>query len=88
MGFYYGSSRPPDDGDRPGGLKEAMLITWIVFRTLALPLGVLFGGIAYLLLLFYLFTWHPLAGLAGILVVVAAVAARAAWEWKHPPAIE
>lgn len=88
MGFYYGSGTPPDDGNRPGGFKEAMLITWVVFRTLALPLGILFGGIAYLLLLFYLFTWHPLAGLAGMLVVVAAVAARGVWEWKHPPVIE
>lgn len=88
MGFYYGSGTPPGDGDRPGGFKEAMLITWIVFRTLALPLAILFGGVAYLLLLFYLFTLSPLLGLAGLLVPLGLVAARGLWEWKHPPVIE
>jgi hypothetical protein len=88
MGFYYGSGSPPPDGDKPGGFKEAMLITWIVFRVLAVPLAILFGGIAFLVVLFYLFTWHPLAGLAGILLIVAAVGARAAWEWRHPPHLE
>jgi hypothetical protein len=86
VGFYYGPGKPPDD-DEPGGIKEAMLITLIVFRTLALPLGLIIGGIAYLVLTFYLFTLHPLAGAAAILVVVAAVGARAIWEKRHPPTL-
>ncbi|MCC7365522.1 MAG: hypothetical protein IT303_14245 [Dehalococcoidia bacterium] len=88
MGFYYGSSTPPDDGNKPGGFKEAMLITWVVFRVLAVPLGILFGGIAYLLLIFYLFTIHPLAGVAGISLIFVAIGARAFWEWKNPPSLD
>lgn len=87
MSFYYGSSQPPDD-DKPGGFKEAMVITLAVFRVLAIPLALLFGGVFYLVLLFYLFSLHPLAGLAGILLVVGALVARGVWEAKHPPALE
>ena len=85
MGFYHGSSKPPQDDQ--GSLKEAMLITWVVFKTLALPLGVLIGTVAGLIVLFYLFAWHPLVGLAGIGLIVAAVIARGIWEAKHPPTL-
>jgi len=87
MGFYYGPGQPPDK-EPQGGLREALLITWVVFKTLALPLGILFGGLAYLVLLFVLFTVHPLLGLGGILVVVAAIGVRGLWELKHPPRLE
>jgi hypothetical protein len=85
VGFYYGSSKPPKDEEPPGGLKETLLIIWIVFQALALPLGILFGGIAYLVLLFVLFSINPFLGLGGILLVVAALVARGIWEAKHPP---
>lgn len=88
MGFYYGSSGPEPGNEKPGGLKEALYITWAVFRALALPLAVLFGGVAYLVLLFFLFALSVWAGLAGILVVVAAVIARGVWEATHPPHLE
>jgi hypothetical protein len=88
VGFYYGSGAPPEDPNDQGSFKEAMLITWAVFKTLALPLGILLGGIAYIVFLFYLFSIHPLLGLAGILVVVAAISARGLWEWRHPPSID
>jgi hypothetical protein len=86
MGFYYGPGTPPDD-DKPGGLKEAALVILAVFRALALPLAILFGGVACLLLIFFLFSVHPVAGLAGIGMVVALVALRALWEWRHPPVL-
>lgn len=87
MGFYYGHGKQPDD-DQGGGFKEVMLIIWIVFRALALPLAVIFGGIGALLGLFFLFAWQPLAGLAVILLGVAAVAARGIWEFRHPPQLK
>lgn len=87
MGFYYGSNAPPPN-DKPGGLKEVVLITWAVFRALAMPLGVLFGGVGLLVLLFFLFTVHPLAGFGGIATLVAVVAARGFWEWRHPPTLK
>ena len=86
MGFYYGPSTPPDD-EKPGGFREVLSITWAVFQALALPLGMLFGAIAALLLLFWFFTITPLLGLAGIAAIVLAFVARGVWEAKHPPEI-
>jgi hypothetical protein len=86
MGFYYGSSQPPED--EPGGFKETLLIIWAVFQALALPLGILFGGMLVLVVLFVLFAAHPLAGLSGLLAIVAAVVGYGAWEAKHPPEIK
>ncbi len=88
MGFYHGSSTPPPDDNKQGSLKDALFITLAVFKTLALPVGVLVGALLYLVLIIYLFTLHPLAGLGGILLVVAIVAARALWELKHPPTLK
>jgi hypothetical protein len=88
MGFYYGSSQPPPEDDKQGSLKDALLITLVVFRTLALPVGILIGALLYLVLLFVLFSLHPLAGLGGILLIVAPIAGRALWEWKHPPTLK
>ena len=85
MGFYYGSNKPPEE--EPGGLKETIAIIAVVFRTLALPLGLLFGGMAALLFEFWLFTLSPFAGLAGLACVVGALVARGVWEAKHPPDI-
>jgi hypothetical protein len=85
MGFYHGSHTPPPKDEKEGGIAEALAITWVVFRVLALPLGIIFGGIIYLFIVFWLFSIHPLLGLAGILVVVGALVARGVWEAKHPP---
>jgi hypothetical protein len=87
MGFYYGSNAPPPE-DKSGSIREALAITWVVFKTLALPLGLLLGVVFLLGLLFFLFTVHPLAGLGGILTLVAGVAVRGFWEWKHPPTLK
>jgi hypothetical protein len=87
MSFYYGSSEPPQN-DKPGGFKEAMLITLAVFRALALPLGVIFGGVLGLVVLFWLFTVSMWAGLAAIAAIVLALAAFGFWEYLHPPEIQ
>ncbi len=88
MGFYHGSGQPPPDDDKQGSLKDALIITLVVFKTLALPVAIMVGAILYLVLLFFLFTVHPLAGLGGILLIVAIVAGRGLWEWKHPPTLK
>ena len=84
MGFYYGSSGPPPE-DKPGGFRETILIIWVAFRVLAVPLGIMLGVLFALILLFWLFTLHYLAGLAAIAAIIAAVVARGVWEAKHPP---
>jgi hypothetical protein len=87
VGFYHGSSQPPPDGEK-GSLKEALLITFAVFRILAVPLAVLLGGGAYIVLVFYLFSVNALAGYAGIGAVLLAVFVVWAWEKTHPPALK
>jgi len=89
MGFYYNpGTQPPDDEDKPATMKETAQIIWVVFRTLAMPLGIILGGILYLLMVFYLFTISGWLGLAGILLVVAAIVALGVWEKTHPPSLE
>ena len=88
MGFYYGSNTPPEDEDKPGGIKDALYITLAVFQALALPLGLLFGVVAYLVLVVFLFSLHTFAGLGAIAAVVLIVAARGLWELLHPPKLE
>lgn len=87
MGFYYGpGSSGPEE--KPGSWKETLVIIWTVFRVLSVPLAVLFGAVAYLVLVFWLFTLHYLAGLAALLVVVLLVVARGVWEARHPPQLK
>jgi hypothetical protein len=87
MGFYYGSSQPPP-GDERGSFREAMAITLMVFRMLAIPLGILMAGVGYLILLFYLFSTSAAAGYAGLGLVVVVIAAIWAWEKTHPPKLK
>lgn len=84
MGFYYGSSQPPDD-EPPGGFKETVAIILAVFQVLAVPLGILFGGLFGLAGLFYLFSVSKLAGLAVLALIVIGLVARGVWEARHPP---
>jgi hypothetical protein len=84
MGFYYGPSTPPGKGDKedkePGGCMEALILTRAAFGALALPLAILFGAVGGLIVMLYLFSIHPLFGLAGLIAVVIGVALFARWE--------
>jgi hypothetical protein len=88
MGFYYGSGGPPPEEEPETTWRETFIIIGAVFRALALPLGILVGAIAYLVFMFWMFTIHPLLGLATIGVVVLAVVARGIWEATHPPDLD
>ncbi len=84
MGFYYGPSSPQDDPP-PGSWKETFIIIWVVFKTLALPLGLLFGAILGFVVVLWAFLTSALLGLALLGLIVAAVVARGIWEARHPP---
>ncbi|MEP7214742.1 MAG: hypothetical protein ABI782_00730 [Anaerolineaceae bacterium] len=84
MSFYYSSGQPPQD-EPPGGFKETLTIIFAVFRVLAIPVAVMFGGIFALVGLVYLFVFSKLAGLAVIGILLLLLVARAVWEAKHPP---
>ncbi|MCL4240327.1 MAG: hypothetical protein KJ048_03145 [Dehalococcoidia bacterium] len=85
MGFYYGQNKPPEDEPNPGSWRETLAIIWVVFKVLAVPLGLLFGFVFALILVFWLFMISGWLGLAAIAAVVAALVARGVWEAKHPP---
>ncbi|MGD9935376.1 MAG: hypothetical protein AB7T37_16900 [Dehalococcoidia bacterium] len=87
MGFYYGSSSPPPE-EKGSSAKDVVMMTVAVFRVLALPLGVIFGGMAGLVGLFFVFAWLPIAGLTVVAAVVLGVAGYAVWEWRHPPQLK
>ncbi len=87
MGFYYGSGEPPKKDSPEGSWRETITIILVVFKTLALPLGLLFGAIFGLILLIYAFTVSGWLGLAFLALIVGAVVARGIWEAKHPPEI-
>lgn len=80
MGFYYGPSQPPQQEKEPGGCLEALILTRAAFGALLLPIGILFGAIASIVLVLYLFGIHPLLGLAALALVVVGVAFYARWE--------
>jgi hypothetical protein len=79
MGFYYGPSKQPEEKE-PGGCLEALILTRAAFGALALPLGILFGSVIGLVLVFYLFSVHPLLGVLGLVGLVMSVAVYARWE--------
>jgi hypothetical protein len=88
VGFYYGPDTPPPEKERFAGLKEVWAVTIAVFSVLAVPLGLLFGGIGWLVLTFYLFSIHWSLGLLSLLLLALAVAAFAYYDRHRPTKIE
>jgi hypothetical protein len=84
MGFYYNAGNQPPEDDKPG-FRETLAIIWVVFRVLAVPLGVIIGVLLGLVLLFWLFTVNTLLGFGLIALGIAALIARGIWEARHPP---
>ena len=85
MGFYYGSNEPPKEDPPPGSWRETLSIILAMFKTLALPLGILFGAVIGLMLVLFAFTVNVWLGLGIIALGVGALVARGIWEAKHPP---
>lgn len=59
---------------------EALIISRAVFGVLALPLGIMFGVILGIVLLFWLFSVHVLLGLLGLAAIGGGIALLASWE--------
>ena len=88
MSFYYDPGNQPDDDEDQGSIKEALAITFAVFKVLALPVGIMFGAVLGLIGLFILFSFHALLGFGALVLIAIALGARGLWEWKHPPTFE
>lgn len=84
MGFYYNSGNEPPKDDKPGFL-ETLQIIWVVFRVLAVPLGMIIGVLLGLVLLFWLFTVNAFFGLGFLVLIIVGLVARGVWEARHPP---
>jgi hypothetical protein len=85
VGFYYGPGAPPPEDRGSGGFRETVAIIWVVFKLLALPVGILIGVLLGFVLLIYAFVFSPVLGVAVLAGGVAALAGRGIWEAKHPP---
>ena len=86
MGFYYGSGspQPPDEDDEKFHFREALALIFAMFKVLAIPFGIIFGGIVVLFALFWLFTVNVLLGYAVMGTGLGLLIARAIWTSKHP----
>lgn len=84
MGFYHGSNQPQKDPSH-SSWRETLAIIAVVFKTLALPLGLLFGAVFGLILVIFAFTVSAWLGLGLILLGVLVLVARGVWEARHPP---
>ncbi len=87
MGFYYGSNQPPEKDPSTSSWGDILAIILAVFKTLALPLGILFGTVFGLIAIIFAFTVSGWLGLGIVLVIAGAVVARGVWEAKHPPVL-
>ena len=87
MGFYYGSSTPPPDDDK-ASLKDVIVLSLAVFRMLALPLGIMMAGGAYIVFVFFMFSMSPFAGYASLALIGVVVGSIYIWEKTHPPTLE
>lgn len=79
MGFYHGSSTPPEE-EEPGGCKDALILTRAAFGVLLIPVAVLLGAVLSVVLLVYLFSLHWLFGLLYLGLIGAGIAWYARWE--------
>jgi uncharacterized membrane protein len=84
MSYYSGSSQPPSDQE-PRGCREVLALTRAAFGVLLVPLGIIFGVIVALVLIFYLFSRSWILGLIGLAVVALGIYLYARWERRHFP---
>ena len=79
MGFYYGTSDPPPEEEKPGCL-DALLITRAVFAVLMWPLLALIVVVADVGAIFWCFAIHPALALIPVALTVVGVWLFSRWE--------
>jgi hypothetical protein len=83
MGFYYGSSQPPEPEKQPGGCLEVLVISRAVFSVLALPLLFMIGIVIAIGVVIWLFTIAWFLGLLSIAVFGGLIWFYARWERRR-----
>ncbi|HTE83171.1 MAG TPA: hypothetical protein VK821_00380 [Dehalococcoidia bacterium] len=82
MGIYYGKSEPPPEEEQRG-CRDVWLLTRAAFGILLLPMGILVGALAAVVLIIALFSRASVLGLLGIAIFAVGVYAYALWERHH-----
>jgi hypothetical protein len=76
--MYY-----PQQPKEPSGCMQTLVITRMIFATLLVPMGLIFGAIIAVLLTFYALSIHPLLALLVIVIAGAVLYALAKWESRR-----
>jgi len=80
MGFYHGSVQQPEPEKEPGGCMEVLIISRAIFGVLLIPLAVVLGVLAAIIVLVALFSVHWALGLLGLATAAVGIAWYARWE--------
>ena len=81
--MVYYEQRPDDianDGEKPPGCLEALLITRAVFGVILIPFLLMLGVIIDVAVAFLLYGEHPALALIPLAVTIVAVWGYARWE--------
>ena len=78
MGYY-----PDPNPKKVNGCLETLVLTKVAFQVLAPALGLLFGGLAGVILLVYAFATSLWLGLLGLAVAAVIIYLLARWDKKR-----
>jgi hypothetical protein len=71
---------PPKE---PNGCLQTLVISRIIAQILLVPMLLIIGGIAGVVIALYAFTTNPLLGVGFILLVMGTLTALASWEYRR-----
>ena len=75
----------PRPTKEPSGCLQTLIITRIILQILLVPLLLVAGGIAGVILFFFALTLNPLLGLGVLVLVGIGLYFLGRWEAKHVP---
>jgi hypothetical protein len=75
----------PRPTKEPSGCLQTLIITRIIMQILFVPLLLVAGGIAGVILFFFALTLNPLLGLGVLVLVGVGLYFLGKWEAKHVP---
>ena len=75
----------PRPQKEPSGCLQTIIISRIIFQILLVPMLLVAGGIAAVLLFFFALTVNPLLGLLVVVIVGVGLYLFGRWEQKRVP---
>ena len=71
---------PPKE---PNGCLQTLVISRMIGQVLLVPMLLIFGGIACVVIALYAFTTSPVLGGAALLLTIGVLIALASWEYRR-----